>query len=68
MVLTATVDITKTPITLTVVSGKRVVNVTVASAGETAVGTARFPITLTDTSGRVWTVVSDDGATAVYSG
>ena len=68
MALTATVDLTKTPITLTVVSAKRLVNVTVASAGETAVGTATFPITLTDTTGRVWTSVSDDGKTAVYTG
>lgn len=68
MALTATVDITKTPITLTVVSAKRVVNVTVTAAGETAIGAARFPITLTDSTGRVWTVVTDDGATAVYSG
>ncbi len=68
MALTAAVDLTKTPITLTVTSDKRKVAVTVTSAGETATGSATFPITVTDTSGRVWTVVSDDGATAVYSG
>ena len=68
MALTATVDLTKTPITLTVVSSKRLVSVSVTSAGETAVGTAEFPITLTDSTGRAWTSVSDDGRTAVYTG
>lgn len=67
MALTATVDITKTPITLTVTSTKRLISVAVTSAGETATGTATFPIALTDSTGRVWTSVSDDGKTAVYT-
>lgn len=68
MALTATIDLTLTPPTLTVVSDKRVVKVTVSAAGDTATGTATFPITVTDDSGRTWTVKSDDGTTAVYTG
>ena len=68
MALTATVDLTKSPILLTVVSDKRKVAVSVSSAGETATGTATYPVTITDTSGRVWSLKSDDGATAVYTG
>jgi anti-sigma-K factor RskA len=68
MALTATVDLSKTPATLTVVSDKRVVAVSVQAAGETATGTATYPVTVTDTSGRTWTVASDDGKTAVYTG
>jgi len=66
MALTAIVDVTKTPITLTIVSDKRKVSVTVTSAGETATGTATYPLNITDAS-RTWTKVSDDGTTAVYS-
>lgn len=68
MALTAAVDVTATPPTLTVVSDKRKVAVTVTAAGETATGNAMFPVTVTDTSGRVWTVKTDDGVTAVYTG
>ena len=68
MALTASVDITKTPIELKVTSDKRKVAVTVAAAGETAVGTAVFPVTVTDSSGRTWTKVSDDDTVAVYTG
>ena len=69
MALTATIDLSKTPIELTVVSNKRKVDVTVTAAGETATGTAVFPVTVTDTSGRVWTKkAGDDGVTAVYTG
>lgn len=67
MSLSATVDITATPIKLTVVSNKRKVDVSVAAAGETATGTAVFPVTVSDPS-RTWTKVSDDGTTAVYTG
>lgn len=68
MALTAKIDLSKTPCQLTVVSDKRQVVVSVTSAGETATGTATFPVTVTDDSGRVWTLKSDDGATAVYTG
>jgi hypothetical protein len=67
MALTATVDVTATPITLTIKSDKRKVEVSVTSAGETATGTALFPIKITDAS-RTWTLKSDDGSTAVYTG
>lgn len=67
MALTASVDVTKTPAELTVVSDKRQVEVTVTAAGETAVGTAVFPVKVTDED-RTWTKKSDDGVTAVYTG
>lgn len=67
MALTATVDLTKTPPILTVVSDKRIVSVSVTAAGETAVGTATFPIVVSDAL-RVWKQISDDGKTAVYQG
>ena len=68
MALTATIDLTVTPPTLTAHSDRRIVTVTVAAAGETATGTATFPITVADASGRVWTPKSDDGVTAVFTG
>ena len=68
MALSATVDITKSPIELTVTSDKRRVQVSVQAAGETATGTATFPVTITDDSGRVWTLLSDDGLVAVFTG
>lgn len=68
MALTATVDLTAATPKLTVVSDKRKVAVTVSSAGETATGTATYPVTVSDSSGRVWTKQSDDGVTAVYTG
>lgn len=67
MAITATVDLSKSPIELTVVSDKRRVAVSVQAAGETATGTATFPVTVTDAS-RTWTLKSDNGATAVYTG
>jgi hypothetical protein len=67
MSLTAAVDITVSPITLTVTSDRRKVTGTVVSQGETATYSATFPVTVTDTSGRVWTVKTDDGIKAVYS-
>lgn len=66
MALTATVDLTKTPPTLTVVSDKRIVSVSVTAAGETAIGTATFPVIVTDAT-RVWKIVTDDGKTAIYN-
>lgn len=68
MALSAAIDITKTPIELTVVSDKRIVAVTVTAAGETATGEARFPVTITQSGGRTWTLKSDNGTTAVYTG
>lgn len=68
MALTAAVDLAVTPPKLTVVSDKRKVSVSVQTAGETATGTATFPVLITDNGGRTWTKVSDDGVTAVYTG
>lgn len=68
MALTASVNLSKTPIELTVTSDKRKVSVQVSVAGETATATGSFPVTVKDDSGRVWTVKSDDGQTAVYTG
>lgn len=67
MALSASVNLSVSPAELTVKSDKRVVEVTVSAAGETATGKATFPVKVTDASGRVWTVKSDDGATAVYT-
>jgi hypothetical protein len=66
MAITASVDITKNPIELTVTSDKRVVSVSVSAAGETATGSATFPVTVTDAS-RTWTKVSDTGLVAKYT-
>lgn len=68
MTLKASVDLSATPPTLTVVSDRRKVSVQVSAVGETATATGAFPVTVTDGSGRVWTAKSDDGVTAVYSG
>jgi hypothetical protein len=72
MALTATVDTTTTPFTLTVASDKRKFTgeITVTSAGDSATAdySGQFPITISDSSGRVWAVQSDDGTTAVYTG
>ena len=68
MAITAAVDLTKSPPVLTVTSDKRKVSVQVSAVGETATATGTFPVTVTDTSGRVWTVKTDDGATATYTG
>lgn len=68
MALTATINLAKSPPELTVTSDKRRVAVSVTAAGETATGTATFPVTVSDDSGRVWTRKSDDGTTAIYTG
>ena len=68
MAITADINLSKTPATLTVTSDKRKVEVSVTAAGETAIGTAVFPVTVSDNSGRTWTKKSDDGTTAVYEG
>jgi hypothetical protein len=64
--LTGTLDATKTPPTLTIVSNKRVLSVTVASAGDTLTVTGAYPITITDAV-HTWTKSADDGTTAVYN-
>lgn len=68
MSLSATLDLTVTPPTLTVVSDRRKVTVDVHSAGDTATATGTFGVQVQDDSGRVWTAQSDDGTTAVYTG
>lgn len=64
--LTASVDLSKSPIELTVVSDKRLVSVQVSAVGETATATGTFPIRLTDAD-RTWKLKTDDGKTAVYT-
>lgn len=68
MALSAKVDITKTPYTLTVVSDKRAVKGTTTVGGESATFNATLEPVVTDDSGRVWTKKTDDGTTAVYTG
>lgn len=68
MALTAKLDLTTSPATLTVTSDRRKVSVDVHAAGDDAVATGTFPVTVADTSGRAWSVQSDDGTTAVYTG
>lgn len=67
MTLKATVDVSKTPLELTVVSNKRAVSGTVTVGGETATFSGSLEPTVVDDSGRVWSKVSDDGSTAVYN-
>jgi hypothetical protein len=64
--LTASVDLSKSPIELTVTSDKRQVSVQVTVLGETVPATGKFPITVTDAD-RTWKIKSDDGKTAVYT-
>lgn len=66
MALSATIDATTSPMTLTVVSDARHVEVEVRTGGETITATGARPVSVVDAD-QVWTVVSDDGATAVYS-
>lgn len=68
MALTATLDLSKDPAELKVVSDRRGVTVTVHSAGDDATATGTYPITVVDSSGRIWTVKTDDGTTAIYTG
>jgi hypothetical protein len=68
MALTATLDLTVTPIRLTVVSDKRKVTAEVKTAGEIATCSGTFPVQFTQTGGRTWTLLSDDETTAVYTG
>jgi hypothetical protein len=64
--LTANVDLTKTPIELTVVSDRRVIDFDVHSAGETTTAYGVWPIRFEETD-RVWKLKSDDKKTAVYT-
>lgn len=69
MALTATIDLTVTPIKLTVTSDRRkAADGTVTVAGESATFSAYFEPKITDSTGRVWTKKTDDGATATYTG
>lgn len=68
MSLSASLDLNATPPTLTVVSDRRKVSVNVTVLGETVNASGLFPVTVTDSSGRVWTQKSDDGTTAVFTG
>lgn len=75
MSLTATLDKTAYSVgdtmTLTVVSDKRlqsdVIDVKAAGDDATVTTTVQAGIVVTDQSGRVWTVGSDDGHAAVYT-
>lgn len=68
MALTGSLDLTKTPAVLTVVSDRRKESVDIHSAGDDLTLTGNWPVAVSDSSGRVWTVQSDDGVTAVYTG
>lgn len=67
MTITAKIDTTVTPATLTITSDKRKVSVLVTAVGETVTATGQFAVTEVDASGHVWTPKSDDGTTAVYT-
>jgi hypothetical protein len=64
MALTAAVDVTKTPNELKVTSDRRKIAVT--AAGEST--TSYWPVVIVDASGKVWTLKTDDGSVAVYTG
>jgi hypothetical protein len=72
MALSAKVDTSVSPFTLTITSDqlKFSVNITVSSAGASATAeyAGQFPVTVVDDSGRAWAIQSDDGTTAVYTG
>ena len=67
MTLSAAVNVTKSPIELTVTSDKRKITGTVTVAGETANYSGAFEPVITDTSGRTWVKKTDDGSVAVYT-
>lgn len=68
--MSLTASIAPTPdgssLVLTVASDKRKVTVDVSAVGETAQCAGLFPVTVSDESGHVWTLATDDGTTAVY--
>jgi hypothetical protein len=65
MTLTAEINISVSPPVLTVVSDRRLIEVTVSTAGETTTATAVYPVTITDPD-REWIEQSDDGVTSTY--
>jgi hypothetical protein len=70
MAISAIIDTSVSPFTLTVVSDSRTVTIggTVSAGGESAPYSAQvaWPVTF-DGDSHVWTKVSDDGTTAVYT-
>lgn len=68
MALSGKLDLSKSPIELTVTSDRRNVEVTVATAGETLTLKDRWPARITAPGGYTWTLKTDDGTTAVYTG
>jgi len=71
MALSASVDISKSPLELTVrldsaLAAKRTVDVDITILGETVHAAAVFPIKVVDAE-RTWTIKSDDGTVAVYT-
>lgn len=69
MALTARIDTSSIPATLTVTAAAadRAVSVTVRSGGQTAAASGTWPVVVVDDSGHVWTVKSDDHVTAVFT-
>lgn len=67
---TITYNFGSSPITVIVKTdptSPRNVVLTASDRGVTATANAIYPVTLTDSSGKVWTKVSDDGLTATYN-
>lgn len=67
---TITINLAASPQTVTVKTdptANRSITLTATDRGSTATANAIYPITLTDSSGRVWVKQSDDGLTAVYN-
>lgn len=69
MALTAKIDMTVTPATLTVTAAAadRAVSVTVTSGGQTATAKGTWPVAVVDDGGHVWTLKTDDHVTAVFT-
>lgn len=65
MAFTASVDLTKTPPTLTVVCDFRTIEGQVKVLGQSVPFEALAPVEIVDPDA-TWTPVSDDGTTAVY--
>jgi hypothetical protein len=66
---TLTYNFTANPATVIVKTdptSPRNVVLTATDRGSTATVNAIYPVQLTDSSGRAWSKVSDDGLTAVY--
>lgn len=60
-----TVDSTQTPMVLIVTTDRHIQTVTATVGGDTGTGQIVFPVTITDSTSRVWKLVSDDKATPV---